>query len=130
VASVSATLERNLTRSLAGGGLDADYLHKRMTSQLVAFATQLRKASGLDELDELDEEPAPPHMFIRAVRQLALSRELELEDDPARHVPHLATMLSTAFSHLDVEGQPETAKRESANPRNARFMVFPRELRL
>lgn len=77
---------KNLTRPSTGGGPDAGYLHKRMPSQLVALATQLRKASGFDELEELDEEPADPHMFNNAWRQLALSRELELEDDPARHV--------------------------------------------
>jgi len=109
-----------------------------MISQLVALATQLRKASGLDELEDeleledLDEELADPHMLIRARRQLALSLELELEDeddDPARHVLHLAMMLSTALSHVDWDsgGQPvtDTSKRENANPRKARFMSFP-----
>src|SRR5215468_4275380 len=105
-----------------------------MIWQLVALATQLRNASGLLELDELfdDEELAGPHMFIKAARQLALPLELELEDDPARHVPHLAMMLSTACSHLELVGQPVTTNNnERTNPKQtnetARFMRHPHE---
>jgi hypothetical protein len=93
-----------------------------MTSQLVAFATQSRKPSEVPELEELEEEdPGPGHIPISASRQLALSRELELElddeDPPAdeeedgKQVPHLAMMLSTAFSHFVFKVQPAvTAK--------------------
>jgi hypothetical protein len=116
-----------------------------MTSQLVAFATQARKASGLefdeldeldepDELDELDEDP-DPHMFLKASRQLplCLERELELlelepqlEDDPAKQAPHLAMMLSTALSQFDFSGgQPVTVKRAMTNPRRASFIIVP-----
>jgi hypothetical protein len=113
-----------------------------MPLQLVAYAMQSRKASGLDALDELDEldvlkgldelddDDPVLHMLSSACRQLALSRELELDDDTPKHVPHLAMMLSTALSHLDdnvdvnLEGQPvpATAKIERTNPRSARFM--------
>jgi hypothetical protein len=71
--------------------------------------------------------------------QLWLSRELVLAADaPGRHVPHLAMMLSTAFSHLradeeddndDVFQQPETERTdntENAKPRKARFMSLSR----
>src|SRR5436305_7917286 len=100
-----------------------------MPWQLVALATQLRMASALDdELDELDEEPADAHMFVSARRQLTVPLELELEpkleDDPTGHVPHLAMMLSTAWSHLDLTGQPAANKTERTNPRKARFMSF------
>jgi hypothetical protein len=75
-----------------------------MTSQLVALATQARKASGLDALDdddaELDDEP-DPHMPISASLQLALPLELVDDVDVPKQVPHLAMMLSTAFSHID-----------------------------
>jgi hypothetical protein len=113
-----------------------------MPLQLVAYAMQSRKASGLDALDELDEldvlkgldelddDDPVLHMLSSACRQLALSLELELDDDTPKHAPHLAMMLSTALSHLDdnvdvnFEGQPvpETTKRERTNPRSARFM--------
>jgi hypothetical protein len=112
-----------------------------MTSQLVAFATQSRNASGLDaleELDELEEDVPLGHRSLRASRQLVLFRELlELDDEdvPGKHVLHLAMMLSTALSHLDDDdgsdespGQPvqpamsNTENTERANPRKARFM--------
>lgn len=119
-----------------------------MPLQLVAYAMQSRKASGLDALDELeldvlkgldeldDDDPAL-HMLSSACRQLALSRELELDDDTPKHAPHRAMMLSTALSHLDdnvdvnLEGQPvpATAKIERTNPRSARFMsLLPTKL--
>jgi hypothetical protein len=100
-----------------------------MTWQLVALATQLRKASGLLELDEpLDDAGHGPHMLIRAFLQLPLNLELELELElvPGMHVPHLAMMLSTACSHLDVlAGQPLTNRTDRTNPRKARFMSSP-----
>ena len=106
-----------------------------MTSQLVALATQSRKAFGSEELEKLDEGVGP-HRFIRVSLQLWLSRELVLAaDDPVRHVPHLAMMLSTAFSHLraddeddneEVFQQPVTDRNENANPRTARFMSLSR----
>ena len=123
-------------------------MQSRITSQLVALATQLRNASGLDALDELnelllDDEPVG-HSSFRASRQLVLPREeLELDDeealddeddDPGKQVPHLAMMLSTALSHLDASpldnssgGQPVTNNSddtERTNPRKARFMSF------
>jgi hypothetical protein len=124
---VSATLERNLTRPTTGDGLDADYEQSRMTSQLVALPTQSRNASGLDELDELDEEPAAPHMFIKASLQLALSFELVLvlDDEPGRHVPHLAMMLSTAFSHLDEGIQAVTDRTENTKLTSPSFISCP-----
>jgi len=110
-----------------------------MTSQLVALATQSRNASEPEpelELDELDDEVVGSHMFINACRQLSLFRELVDDvdvddDDVAKHVPHLAMMLSTALSHLDGAGVQTAplavkARREIAtNPRKARFMSFP-----
>ena len=81
-----------------------------MTSQLVALATQARKASGvewLDELDELDDELPDPHMSMSARRQLALPFELVREVEFAKQVPHLAMMLSTAFTHIDDEDEME-----------------------
>jgi hypothetical protein len=98
-----------------------------MPSQLVAAATQLRKASGLDDLEELlDEELPEPHIPISASRQLPLPFELVLDVDVAKHVPHLAMMLSTALSHFTVvDGHPVTHRTENTNPRNARFMAPP-----
>jgi hypothetical protein len=98
-----------------------------MPSQLVALATQARKASGvLRELDELDDEPPDPHMFSSACRQLALPFELVLDVEVAKHVPHFAMMLSTALSHFAVvDGHPLTARSEKTNPTNARFMAPP-----
>jgi hypothetical protein len=102
-----------------------------MTSQLVALATQSRNALGFPELDELDDELPVPHMFISACRQLALPIELDEELEVPKQVPHLAMMLSTAFSHRDgvdnVDLQPETQRIENTNPRKARFMSFPHE---
>jgi hypothetical protein len=116
-------------------------LHNRITSQLVALATQSRNASGLEtleELEELDDELPVGHMSLSASRQPALSRELleldeddEDDDDPGKHVWHLAMMLSTAFSHRDDDDgndsggqpvQPAINNTERANPRKARFM--------
>jgi len=115
-----------------------------MPSQLVAFATQLRNASGLeeldeldelnelDELDELDEELPTPHIPSSASRQLSLPSELVLDVEVPKHVPHLAMTFSTAFSHLDRSCdcdcswfvQEATSKQttERTNPRKARFM--------
>jgi len=119
--------------------------------QLGACATQARKASWLeceeldeldelekpdelDELDELDDELSDPHISIRAWRQLPLCREVEEKAEPenGKQVPHLAMMLSTAFSQLDFSGgQPvrprteKTAKAEKTNPRNDRLMSIP-----
>ena len=109
-----------------------------MTSQLVALPTQSRKAFGSEELEKLDEGVGP-HRFIRVSLQLWLSRELVFAADaPVRHVPHLAMMLSTAFSHLrpddedvneEVFQQPSvgrTDRNENANPRKVRFMSLSR----
>ncbi len=108
-----------------------------MTSQLVALATQARKASGvewLDELDELDDEELPdPHMSISARRQLELPFELVKEVEVAKQVPHLAMMLSTAFTHIDDEDEmedgqpvrPTEHKRENTTPTTARFTEAP-----
>jgi hypothetical protein len=102
-----------------------------MTSQLVALATQSRKAAGLDalELDERDDELLEPHIPISASLQLALPRELVDEVDVPKQVPHLAMMLFTAFSHRDVlEGQPltPTARNKPATtPTTARFIGSP-----
>ena len=100
-----------------------------MPSQVVAAATQFRKASGLDELEELDELDDDPHMPISACRQLELVRELVLDVDIPKHVWHLAMMLSTALSHLDVAlGQPVTDSTDNTNAMKAIFMcsVYPR----
>jgi len=100
-----------------------------MPSQVVAAATQFRKASGLDELEELDELDDDPHMPISAWRQLELVRELVLDVDIPKHVWHLAMMLSTALSHLDVAlGQPVTDSTDNTNAMKAIFMrsVYPR----
>lgn len=98
-----------------------------MPSQLVALATQLRNASGLgdDELNE-DDEVDDPHMPRSAWRQLPLVRELVLDVDVPKHVPHLAMMLSTALSHFAVEetGHPVTERTDNTNPRKAIFMSF------
>jgi hypothetical protein len=105
-----------------------------MPSQLVALATQARKASGLEalELDDLDEElPDPdPHMPMSACLQLPLPFELVNEFDVAKQVPHLAMLLFTAFSHIadsdEIEdGQPVTNRRDSTKPTRARFMRHP-----
>ncbi len=97
-----------------------------MTLQLVALATQSRKASGLDalELDERDEELAVPHMPISVSRQLALPFELVEEVDVPKQVPHLAMMLLTAFSHRDgvLDGQPVSPKATSTKASKARFI--------
>jgi len=105
-----------------------------MPSQLVALATQARKASGLEalELDDLDEELPDPHMPIRACLQLALPFELVNEVDVAKQVPHLAMMLLTAFSHIADEdeidfGQPVTNRRPNTAPARARFTRHPHE---
>jgi hypothetical protein len=107
-----------------------------MTSQLVALATQARKASGverLDELDGLDDELPDPHMSISVRRQLALPFELVKEVEVAKQVPHLAMMFSTAFTHIEDEGereddgQPVRHKRENSTPPRARFMKHPHE---
>jgi hypothetical protein len=109
-------------------------LHRRMTSQLVALATQARKASGveaLDELDERDDELPDPHMSMSARRQLPLPLELVKEVEVAKQVPHLAMMLSTAFTHIDDEdemeddGQPVRHKRDNITPAKARLMRHP-----
>jgi hypothetical protein len=114
-------------------------LHRRMTSQLVALATQARKAAGvewLDELDELDDDELPdPHMSISARRQLELPFELVKEVEVAKQVPHLAMMLSTAFTHIDDEDEmedgqpvrPTEHKRENTTPTKARFTRHPHE---
>jgi len=98
-----------------------------MPSQLVALATQARKASGLRlELDELDDELPDPHMLMSACRQLALPFELVLDVDVAKHVPHFAMMLSTALSHFTVlDGHPLTNSTDRTNPSKARFMSSP-----
>ena len=98
-----------------------------MPSQLVAAATQLRKASGLDDLEELlDEELPEPHIPISASRQLPLPFELVLDVDVAKHVPHFAMMLSTALSHFTVlDGHPLTNSTDRTNPSKARFMSSP-----
>jgi hypothetical protein len=97
-----------------------------MTSQLVALATQSRKALGFDELelDALDEELAVPHMPISVSRQLALPLELVEEVDVPKQVPHLAMMLLTAFSQRDgvLDGQPVSPKAASIRQSKARFM--------
>ena len=100
-----------------------------MPSQLVALATQARKALGFDELDELAEEALPdPHMPISACLQPALPLELPSEEEVAKQVPHLAMMLSTAFSHIDVlDGQPVRPRSNNANPKTMRFMRPPHE---
>jgi hypothetical protein len=106
-----------------------------MTSQLVALATQARKASGLealDELDDRDDELPEPHMSIRARRQLALPFELVNDVDVAKQVPHLAMMLSTALVHIAdddemEDGHPVRPKRDSTTPTKARFMRHPHE---
>jgi len=112
-------------------------LHWRMTSQLVALATQARKAWGLealDERDELDDELPEPHMSMSARRQLPLPFELVREVEFAKQVPHLAMMLSTAFTHIDEveedemeDGQPVRKKRDNITPAKARLMRHPRE---
>jgi hypothetical protein len=100
-----------------------------MPSQLVALATQARKALGLDELDELADDALPePHMPISACLQPALPLELPSDDEVAKQVPHLAMMLSTAFSHIDVlDGQPVRPRNNNANPGTTRFMRPPHE---
>ena len=106
-----------------------------MTSQLVALATQARKASGLEWLDELDDELPDPHMSMSARRQLALPFELVREVEFAKQVPHLAAMLSTAFTHIDDgdedemedDGQPVRPKSDNITPAKARLMRHPRE---
>jgi len=100
-----------------------------MPSQLVALATQARKALGLDELDELADDALPePHMPISACLQPALPLELPSDDEVAKQVPHLAMMLSTAFSHIDVlDGQPVRPRNNNANLRTTRFMRPPHE---
>jgi hypothetical protein len=90
-----------------------------MPSQLVAAATHPRKAFGFHAADELDDDPGA-HIPIRACLQLALPRELVIDDDDelAKHVLHLAMMLSTAFSHIDgLDGQPERERSETTNAR-------------
>jgi hypothetical protein len=93
-----------------------------MPSQLVAAATHAKKAFGFDaadELAELDDDPGA-HIPMRACLQLALPRELVIDDDDelAKHVLHLAMMLSTAFSHIDgLDGQPERERSETTNAR-------------
>jgi hypothetical protein len=101
-----------------------------MPSQLVALATQARKAFGLDAADELAELDVPPgsHMPINARLQLALPLELVSEVEVAKQVPHLAMMLSTAFSHIDgLDGQPPRQRSDNTNPNKARFMRPPHE---
>jgi hypothetical protein len=97
-----------------------------MTSQLVALATQSRKALGFDELelDALDEELAVPHMLIRASRQLPLPLELVEEVDVPKHVPHLAMMLLTAFSQRVgvLDGHPVRPKAASTRASKVRFI--------
>jgi len=106
-----------------------------MTSQLVALPTQSRKASGLDvrldELDELDQVPAGSHMLISACRQLVLPRELVLEVDVAKHVPHLAMMLATAFSHFEFNGDTSVEEEQPVTDRavNSRPRKVPKEAR-
>jgi hypothetical protein len=103
-----------------------------MSSQLAALATQSRKALALfdeDELDALNEEPIGPHRFISASLQLWLSLELVAGASvPGRHVPHLAMMLSIAFSHRWLGVQPARHRNENANPRNARFMTVSTQI--
>jgi hypothetical protein len=103
-----------------------------MPSQLVAYATQSRNAAGLAALEELDEELPTPHIPSSASRQLSLPRELVLDVDVPKHVPHLAITFSTAFSHLDcscdcdcswfVQAARVKQAIERTNPRQARFM--------
>jgi hypothetical protein len=101
-----------------------------MPSQVVAYATQSRNASGLAALDELDDDELPtPHIPSSASRQLSLPRELVLDVDVPKHVPHLAMTLSTALSHLDSSGDCDCnwfvqapRPKQRTNPRKARFM--------
>jgi hypothetical protein len=103
-----------------------------MPSQLVALATQARNASGFalaDEVADWDELPTL-HIPINACLQLALPRELVEAVDVAKHVPHLAMMLATAFSQFDddvEDGQPVTNRTDNTRPSNVRFMRHPQE---
>ena len=104
-----------------------------MPSQLVALATQARKASGLEalELEDLDEELPDPHRPIRVCLQLALPFELVNEVDVAKQVPHLAMMLLTAFSHIDDcdesdDLQPVTNNRPNTAATNVRLIGHPK----
>jgi hypothetical protein len=75
-------------------------------------------------------------MLMSACWQLALPFELVLEVDVAKHVPHLAMMLLTAFSHREAncdgnveEEQPPTDRAVNIRPRKgpnkARFICMP-----
>src|SRR5881396_2785694 len=106
-----------------------------MISQLVALATQSRKASGLDvrldELEELDQVPAGSHMLISACWQLVLPSELVLEVDVAKHVSHFAMMLATAFSHFEFSGDDSVEVEQPMTDRavNTRPRKVPNEIR-
>ena len=72
-------------------------------------------------------------MSISVRRQLALPFELVREVEVAKQVPHLAMMLSTAFTHIDEDGdedgiedgQPVRHKRDNITPAKARLMRHP-----
>jgi hypothetical protein len=100
-----------------------------MPSQVVAYATQSRNASGLAALDELEDELPTPHIPSSASRQLSLPRELVLDVEVPKHVPHLAMTLSTARSHFDISADCDCSwfvqaprLKQTTNPRKARFM--------
>lgn len=74
---------------------------------------------------------------MRARRQLPLPFELVREVEVAKQVPHLAMMLSTAFTQIDdgggddemeeEAGQPVRQKRDNITPAKARLMRHPHE---
>jgi len=72
-------------------------------------------------------------MSMSARRQLPLPFELVKEVEVAKQVPHLAMMLSTAFTHIDdgdgdemeEAGQPVRHKRDNITPAKARLMRHP-----
>jgi hypothetical protein len=74
-------------------------------------------------------------MSISARRQLPLPFELVKEVEVAKQVPHLAMMLSTAFTHIndddedemEDDGQPVRHKRDNITPAKARLMRHPHE---
>jgi hypothetical protein len=71
-------------------------------------------------------------MSISVRRQLALPLELVKDVEVAKQVPHLAMMLSTAFTHIEDEdedgmedGQPVRHRRDQITPAKARLMRHP-----
>jgi hypothetical protein len=72
-------------------------------------------------------------MSMSARRQLPLPFELVKEVEVAKQVPHLAMMLSTAFTHIDDEDedemeearQPARQKRDNITPAKARLIETP-----